>query len=210
VHAHSPASYLVGEVPDIWNTQYLDLWWFWDWSWLRPEIFRFTMPESLQSWVIDACDHEDQVGRAFAQGFLLNLNVRSLEKTLADVPEFARRISGLAALREKTFDVTLAGRFVDRAGVTVETDCELTAAVYDVGRVSSIILGEGSRKAGGGGTVKLTLDAALVPDRKAARVVLHRQDGSSQPLTPARRGESSVLELDMGRWESAVVEIRRS
>jgi len=205
VHAHTPESYVVGEVPDIWNTQYFDLWWFWDWSWLRPEIFRFTMPESLQSWVIDAYDHEDQVARAFAQGFLLNLNVRSLEKTLLDAPGFAARVAGLAALRAKTYDVTLAGRFMDRTGLTVQADAEVTAAVYDCGPKVGIILGEGSRKPGGGGALKLELDSALLRERKVGEVMIHRQDGSSRSIAARKRRDSITLETRIGRWESVVI-----
>ncbi len=207
VHAHSPESYVVGEVPDIWNTQYLDLWWFWDWSWMRPEIFRFIMPESLQSWVIDAFDHEDQMAGAFARGFLLNLNVRSLEQTLADVPDFAARVARLAALRAKTVGITPSERFVDRIGLTMETDAAVTAAVYDAEAAIGVALGEGSRKASGGGMVKLTLDRAVLRDRRIADVSLHREDGSSRHLSHTRRGDDLVLEMELGRWEAAVIEI---
>jgi hypothetical protein len=157
VHHKYPDSYVIGEVPDIWNTQFFQLWWFWDWSWLRPEVFRYVLPESLQSWVIDAYDHEHQVGQAFALGFLLNINVRSLEKTLLDVPQFARRIKQLAALRRKTYHCTLAGRFLGGSGLRVDTDAEITAAFYDAGGKAGIILGEGSQKQTGGGRVKLAL-----------------------------------------------------
>jgi hypothetical protein len=208
VHAHDPRSYVIGEVPDIWNTQYFDLWWFWDWSWLSPEIFRTILPDSLQSWVIDAFDHEDQVGKAFAQGFLLNLNVRSLEQTLEDAPAFAARISALAALRQKTYGCTLAGRFMDRAGLGVETDAQVAAAVYDAGGTPGIILGEGSRAAAGGGTVKLTLDSERWPVRGVEEAVLHRQDGSSATLPARRSGDTLVLETRLARWECAVVELR--
>ncbi len=209
VRAGSPDSYVIGEVPDIWNTQHLDLWWFWDWSWLKPEIFRFTMPESLQSWVIDAYDHEDQMAGAFARGFLLNLNVRSLEKTLADAPEFAARVARLARLRERTYDLTLAGRFIDTTGLWLETDAEVTAALYDVGATLGLILGEGSRKAGGGGAVKVSLDARALGEKAVGDVMLHREDGSTQRLSPHRRSGGLDLELDLGRWEAAVLEIHR-
>ena len=76
----------------------------------------YIFPDSPQSWVINAYDPPHQVGQAFAQGFLLNLNVRVMEKTLADVPGFSTRNRQLAEMRRKTYDFTLAGRFVDQKG----------------------------------------------------------------------------------------------
>jgi hypothetical protein len=210
VHAGSPDSYVIGEVPDIWNTQYLDLWWFWDWSWLRPEVFRFTLPASLQSWVIDAYDHEDQMARAFAQGFLLNLNVCSLEKTLADVPEFSARVARLAALRARTWDITLAGRFIDRTGLALDSDAEVTAALYETGTGLGLILGEGSRGPGGGGRVKLGLDGTVLGHGPVGDILLYREDGSTSRLAPARKQHGIELEVALDRWEAAVVEIGRA
>ena len=207
VHRHDPQAYLIGEVPDIWNTQYCELWWFWDWSWLDPEVFRYVLPQSLQSWVIDAVDHGDQVGKAFALGFLLNINVRSLEKSLLDAPEFAARVAQLASLRRRTAACTWLGRFMGGSGMTLDTDAEVAAALYDAGDRLGVALGEGSRTERGGGKVKLSLDSQALAEGGLASATLHRQDGSSQPLKLRRSGGNLVVEADLGRWESAVVEL---
>jgi hypothetical protein len=207
VHGHGPDSYVVGEVPDIWNTQYFDLWWFWDWSWLKPEIFRYVMPDSTQSWVIDAYDHEDQMGKAFAQGFLFNLNVRSLEKTLADVPAFTHRVSQLAALRARTKDFTLAGRFMDRTGLTVQTDAEITASAYTTASGIGIILGEGTKKAAGGGAVKLTIDQRLLQGRPPGDITHYSKDGSAHALRAGATRDELTVEVPLSRWECAVIEV---
>jgi hypothetical protein len=82
----------MGEVPDIWNTQVCNLWWHWPWNWMRPEVFRYVLPESIQSWTIDAFEHEHEVGRAFAMGFLLNVNVPNLpENELSPVITYQGR-----------------------------------------------------------------------------------------------------------------------
>lgn len=207
VHKSGPDSYVIGEVPDIWNTQYFDLWWFWDWTWLKPEVFRYILPESMQSWVIDTYDHLDQVGKAFSMGFLLNINVRSLEKTILDAPQFTDQVAQLATLRRKTASFTLEGHFIDRTGLTIDTDAEVAAGVYDAGSRTGIIIGEGSPGAGGGGKVKLILEPAALQAKAVTQVIRHGQDGATQLLKIARSGESLVIETQLDRWESAVLEV---
>lgn len=180
---------------------------YWDWSGLCPEVFRYVLPESRQSWVIDAFDHQDQVGRAFALGFMLNINVRSLERTLEDVPEFADRVAKLAALHRKTAEFTILGRFMNRLGLTVETAAEVTVARYDAGDRVGIVLGEGSRCSTGGGAVRLALSPEALQGRTAGPVTLHRQDGSSTELDFRVDGGNTIVELELGRWECAVIEM---
>ena len=207
VHTHSPDSYVMGEVPDIWNTQFFDLWWFWDWSWLRPEIFRYVLPDSLQSWVIDAYDHQDQMARAFAMGFLLNLNVRSLEKTLEDVPAFADRVARLAQLRKKTYAFTLAGKFIDRDGLTLTADRDVTAAVYQVGTTHGMILGDGGRVLPGGGKVQLAFAPEIYDPRIHAGILAHYEDGSSQKVEPVSAAGQTTCEVYVPHQEAVVLEL---
>lgn len=207
VHAQAKDGYTIGEVPDIWNTQSLDMWWFWEWTAVCPEVFRYTLPDSLQSWVIDPYDHEDQVGQAFAQGFLLNINVHALEGSLLDVPEFASRIAQLAALREKTADFTVLGRFCDLQGMTVETDAAVSAARYDAGDRTGVIIAETSKESSGGGTVKITLSPEATRGVRPVEIIAHRQDGSTQALVPTHSGDNVVIEMQLARWEAAVIEV---
>jgi hypothetical protein len=200
VRSRSPGGYVIGEVPDIWNTQLLDLWWFWDWSWLRPEVFRYTLPGSLQSWVIDAYDHEDQVPRAFAGGFVFNLNVRSLERTLPDVPEFAARVKRLADLRAATRSFTVDGRFVDRRGLSIEAGDDAVAAVYEAGERVGVVLGDCDR-------ARVSLDARVLGERKVSGVRLYREDGSVREPRWRRSGSGIRLETEVGRQQSAVLEV---
>ena len=233
VHRASPDGYVIGEVPDIWNTQFCDLWWFWDWSWQRPEIFRYILPASLQSWVIDACDHQEQVSKAFALGFLLNINVHSLEKTILDAPDLAQRVKQLAALRQKTQHYTTAagvfspGRFLDQAGLTIDSDTEISAALYQTDTHLGIVLGENNKNHRRGtdrsSALRITLDPQTLGDDASARlagaaVYLHRQNGDSQmlPLAGAENTKAAnlsgkdhlVIETTLEHWECAVIEIK--
>jgi hypothetical protein len=210
IRRNNPDAWLMGEVPDIWNTQVCNLWWHWPWNWMRPEVFRYVLPESIQSWTIDAFEHEHEVGRAFAMGFLLNINVRAFELALPDVPDFAARIKRLAALRKKTASITVDARFMDNTGFTLETQASVHACRYESyqsAETCSIVLGEGSTEPGkGGGHVRLILDEAVLGDASRKHVVLHRQDGSTQQIPLTWSGSGAAVELELDRHECAVIQ----
>jgi hypothetical protein len=44
--------------------------------------------------------------------------------------------------------------------------------------------------------------------RTVSSVILHRQDGSSTSLATHRSGETISFEMDLARWECAVVEVQ--
>jgi hypothetical protein len=203
---HSEA-WVMGEVPDIWNTQVCNVWWHWDWNALQPEVFRYLLPASVQSWTIDACEHEHEVGRAFALGHLLNLNVRSFELALPDAPALATRVKQLAALRRKTAAFTVDGRFLDDQGFRLETQAVVHAYRYQGPRGSGIVLGEGSIDNHSGAGVRLELSGSLLEGMTRKQAILHRQDGSEQviPLRPSSAG--AAVEFILNRWEGAVLQL---
>jgi len=194
IRRQSPEAWLMGEVPDIWNTQVCNLWWYWDWNATEPEVFRYLLPQSIQSWVIDVYEHEHDVSRAFALGHLLNVHVRGFELALPDVPEFAARIKQLAALRHKTAAFTMDAQFVDNRGFKLEAPASVHAYRYESPGKSAIILGESGTAAG---HVRLTLE-----DSSRKQATLHRQDGSTEQLALA--GPS--VEFKLNRAECAVLE----
>ena len=208
IRRRDPEAYAIGENGDIWNTQHLQLWWTWAWRGMLPEVFRYVLPQSPQSWIIDALEHEQEVGRPFALGFLLALNVRGLELPLSAVPEFAERIGRLAELRRRTADCTVGGRFLDRTGLTLDTDADVAAAVYDAGGAVGVVLGDTSEGPRGGGAIKLCLDLPALGKAGAKEVRLHREDGATDVLPAAAKSDRIVLETRLGRRQSAVVEVR--
>jgi len=206
VRERSPDGYVIGESPDIWNSRFIDVGFRWTWGHRQPEVFRYIMPDSLQSWPVDAYEHGRQVAKAVSMGMQLAIYVGGLEKVLPDVPEFAERVRRLAGLRRRTQDFTVRGRFLDRKGLRVDTDANIEAHVYDAGEKLGVILGETATTREGGGKLKLSLDAAALERPAPREVRLHREDGSTEEVSPAVRDGELELETRLDRWETAVVE----
>jgi hypothetical protein len=94
-------------------------------------------------------------------------------------------------------------------GLSIDSDAQVTAALYSAGDKAGIALGEGSRSAGGGGLVSLVLEPAALEGRRPGQVTLHRQDGTSQALNLQGSPDALSLEVRLERWEAAVVEIEK-
>jgi hypothetical protein len=208
VRSRDPEGYTIGENGDIWTTQYINLWWDWAWAGKRHEVFRYIMPESLQSWILDSHEHQREIGRVFAIGFQMSLNVHGLERPLSAAPEFAARIKRLAALRHRTADFTVHGRFRDQIGLTVApTGTAVAAYLFDTGNKLGLVVGEVADKEKGGGKVAFTLDLGQYDRTAPAKVLLHREDGTTKKLTVKRRGHKISFGFTLRRWECAVAEV---
>lgn len=210
VRERDSGAYTVGENPDMWNMRVNAL--YWNWFWCKkpnPEVIRYVLPEALHLWCIDAFEHEDQVGRAFALGFLLAIHVCGLVRPLSLVPDFAARIKRLAALRRKTEAFTVGGRLLDNIGLTVETGAALTTCLYQGNAAYGIVLGETAPYgAKGGGSVNLELDLAKYGAPVPASIRLHREDGSDSALPFTAADGKIRVSVGLQRWECAVLEIR--
>jgi len=119
VHARNPEAYLIGESAGLHNTQILDLWWYWGMRSAKPEVIRYLLPRSLQSWCIDE-NERDVIAKAFAMGCLLALMTRELGGLLSDEPELAAQVARLAQLKNETAAFLVDARFLDKRGVSVE------------------------------------------------------------------------------------------
>ncbi|MCE9616081.1 MAG: hypothetical protein K8T26_17555 [Lentisphaerae bacterium] len=208
VRARHPDAYTIGESLDIHTTRGINLGWYWNWSDGHGNIFRYTLPDALQAWTIDAYEHEDEVGKAFAWGFLLAIIVKGLEGTLRDVPDFGRRVRRLAALRKRTAGFTVAGRFLDSMGLELDSDASVASGLYATRSRMGIVLGETSRRESrGGGSVSVKLDLAPHGAAKPRLAILHREDGSRKALRVTRRGSTLRLETKLRKWECGVIEV---
>lgn len=208
VHVRDTGGYAIGENADIFTSRHIDLWWDWQWAGKRADIFRYILPDSLQSWIVDAHEHQHEIGKAFALGFLLSLNVRGLELPLSATPEFAARIKRLAALRRRTAAFTVCGRFADQRGLTVASACPVAAYVYDAGETLGVILGEYTDGKIGGDEVTLTLDTAYYGKNMPNAVNIYREDGTVSELSPEITANAIMLRFPLAKWESAVMEVR--
>lgn len=208
VRSRDPEGYTIGENADIWTSQHIQLWWDWQWAGKRAEVFRYILPESLQSWIIDAHEHPHEVGKAFALGFQLSLNVHGLERPLSAAPEFAARIRRLAALRHKTADFTVHGRFRERLGLTVKPGrATVVAYLFTAGDRLGLTVGEVTDGKVGGGRVSFALALGKYGRTAPAQVRLHREDGSTRVLPVRRHGRTITFAFPLRRWECAVVEV---
>lgn len=208
IRRRDPGACVVGENTDIWNSQYIDIAWNWAWADWANERYRYILPESPQAWTIDAYEHEDQVGKAFAMGFLLAIIVEGMVKRLEDVPEFAKRVKRLSDLRKKTAAFTVRGRFVHHDGLEIQTAASVTASLYDAGDKLGIAIGETAPySTEGGGEVCLTLDMAYHKRAVPETVRLHREDGGSIDQPFSIDAGKLKMKITLPRWECAVVEI---
>ncbi len=207
IRRRDPEGYAIGENADIWTSRHIQLWWDWQWAGKRADVFRYILPDSLQSWIIDAHEHQHEIGKAFALGFLLSLNVRGLERPISAMPEFAARIRRLAALRRKTAAFTVHGRFLGDNSLKIKTKAKLAACVFDAGDKLGIILGECADGKKGGGKVDMSVDLSALGRRTPAKLLMHREDGSVSILKPSVRGRILDVAFRLRRWESAVIEI---
>lgn len=117
-----PASYTLAELPDLYNTQFIDLWWNWGWRdamWGNVIVFRYVLPEMIPVWCIDE-NQRDVIAEAFATGSLLAIATRDMTGLLSEEPELAAQIYRLAVLRKATAPFVSQGRFLDNRGLTVE------------------------------------------------------------------------------------------
>lgn len=209
IRRRDPDGCVVGENTDIWNSQFIDIAWNWGWADWANERYRYVLPDSIQAWTIDAFEHEDQVGKAFAMGFLLAVIVEGMVKRLEDVPEFARRIKRLSDLRKKTAAFTVRGRFRHHDGLAFETPASVAVSVYEATDSLGVALGETAPYgADGGGAVDLTLDLSCFGFTRLGKVRLHREDGTAEDLPFRMDGEKLRLQVALQRWECAVVELR--
>jgi hypothetical protein len=115
VKGHSKKGYIIGELPEMCQTENVDLWWYWDWKYLAPEVYRYAMPDALQMWVVD--DDLGELNRSFAMGFYLNFVIAGMERNITARPHIAHQCKLLAKLRKRTAAWTVDNRFVDKIGL---------------------------------------------------------------------------------------------
>jgi hypothetical protein len=117
-----PGSYTLAELPDLYNTQHIDLWWNWGWRdamWGNASVFRYVLPEMIPVWCIDE-NQRDILAEAFATGSFLAFATRDMTGLLSDAPELAAQVKRLADLRRNTAPFVNHGRFLDNRGLRVE------------------------------------------------------------------------------------------
>ena len=183
----NPDSYLMGEMPDVFTPQAIDLLWNWNWFRRNPDIMAYSLPEMSNAWVSDRDVSAAQNG--FLYGLMLMLTTNGFTGTLDDAPDFGAYIQKLGALRSRTADLTVLAQFEDMDGLSCEgaTGRRFT---YGDGSGDSVVLINPTDK-----TAKAQVRVDPLRARTPAASRLYRLDGTTETL-PAS-GESAVLELSM-------------
>jgi hypothetical protein len=198
--ARDPQAYSIGEVPDIWNTPSIDVWWMWGWNtpnWPTPEVFMYLMPEVCFIW----CTDEYQLPllpKAFAMGSFLAIGTRGLTGLISDEPTFGAHIAHLAALRSNTAPFVARGRFLDNRGLRMSG---ADGFVFVSKEGLAITLANGRPEAV---DVTVRFRPGALTKRPVGDGRLYLEDGTASAAAPGREGEERNLRLRLDGYSAAV------
>ena len=205
VRARDPEAYVVAEVPELWNTQWADLWWCWgyrDGGWARPEMFRYILPQMVPLWPIDE-NQRDVIAEAFATGSLMAIATRDMTGRLSDAPELAQQVKRLAALRRATAPFVSHGTFRDDRGLQVEGG---KGFVFTSGRGLAVTLANGRPK-------PVRLKVRLTPEQAGLGSVgsctFHVEGAAPRTLRPVSRQGALVFDLPLPAFGAGVVTLAK-
>ena len=195
LHEHRPDAFVMGEFCDVFGAQYIDMWMSWYCDFEQAVRTAYAFPQTMTSWVVD--NDPAAASRAFAAGMYLCLCTRGMEGTLDDVPEFAAHVAKLAALRKKCAARTVHARFNHTRGITVQGDDHMVAYSYDGSQGPAVIIAA----PGAAGRITVTVERKAFANPGTGNTgVIHRLDGSSQPL-PDDCGSLELQENEVVVWE---------
>ena len=198
--ARNPGAYTVSEMPELYNTQYLDIWWnaSWMWPWSNLAVFRYVLPSMIPCWCIDE-NQRDALAEAFATGSFLAIATRSMTGLLSEAPELAAQVARLARLRKATAAWVNHGQFMDNRGLKIRGG---KGYVYTSPRGLAVALANSKpRKA----TVKITLTPAALGREAGGLCTLHVEGEKPRRVTPDRRGEALSLSVTLPPYGAGVL-----
>jgi hypothetical protein len=191
--ARTPGAYTIAEIPDLYNTQSIDLWWSWGWGrdvWDLSCVYRYVLPAMIPCWCIDE-NQNDVLAEAFAMGSFLAIATRDLGGKLSDVPDLAARIARLARLRKATAPFVNHAQFLDNRGLNVQG---AKGYLYASPRGFAVTLANGKpRKA----KIKVVLSPEVLGRNLPNQAVFHTESAAPTSISLTRRGHSLVLTLEL-------------
>jgi len=192
-----PEAYTVGELPNLYNTQSIDLWWHWVWHETGTNVFRYLIPGMMACWCIDE-NERDVLSKAFAQGSFLAIATSDMTGRLSDEPVLARHIARLAKLRKAAAPFVSHGRFLDNRGLDVENG---DAYVFSsaAGLAVTMANGKANRK-----TLKITLALDEIGLAPTGEGILHVEGAEPIPVSPTRHGDKWSTEVQIPAYGAAI------
>jgi len=201
VRARDPEAYVLAEVPELWNTQWADLWWCWayrDGAWARPEVLRYIMPSMVPLWPVDETQR-DCVAEAFATGSLMAIATRDMTGKLSDAPELAQQIKRLAALRKATAPFVSHGTFRDDRGLRVDGG---RGFVFTSASGVGVTLANSVPKPA---LLDVRLDASLARRGASGRCLLYVEGRKPAVVRPVRRGGGARVTVRLPAFGAGVL-----
>jgi hypothetical protein len=197
----SAAAYTVAEIPDLYNTQHIDIWWNWMWrggAWANLAVFRYVLPAMVPCWCIDE-NQRDVIAEAFAMGSFLAIATRDMTGLLSAAPELAAQVRRLAQLRQATASFVCHGQFVDQRGLSVKGG---KAYVYTSGRGLAVTLANGLPRPR---ALRVTLDLGAFAGFTPSRCLLHVEGAGPQSVTPRQRGGKWSFQAKLPAYGAGVL-----
>ena len=188
--ARSPEGIMIGEYCDVFAAEAIDLWMSWYTERMDLQRSVYSIPQTLQSWVVDV--DPAAAAWAFTIGVQLCLTTHGGESDLGEEPAFARDVASLAGLRARADRVSF-GRFRDREGLMLDADGPIAVGAFRSADGGAIVIGA----TGEAGRARVQIDRARWPASAAVARVL-RLDGT----THAAEGDD--LDLALAANEVAV------
>jgi len=205
VRSRRPDAYTVAELPDLYNTQHIDLWWNWLWRpdspWANLVVFRYVLPSMIPIWCIDE-NQRDFIAEAFAMGSFLAVATRDMTGQLSDAPELAAQVARLALLRKATAPFVSHGQFVDNRGLKVRG---AEGYVYISKRGVAVTLANGKPRTA---ETEVTLSPAAL-ELQLDSATLYVEGEEPSPIVPDRRGDSLSFQLSLPAYGAAVLTLEK-
>jgi hypothetical protein len=196
-----PTSYTIAELPDLYNTQHIDVWWNWMWreaAWANAAVFRYVLPSMIPGWCIDE-NQRGAIAEAFAVGSFLAVAARDMTGRLSDAPELAAQVKRLAQLRKATAPFVSHGRFRDNQGLTVEGG---KGYLYTSSGGLAITLANGLPKKT---SLEVTLTPAALDEVVGSRCSLFVEGAKPRLITPHRHADTWSFHIALPAYSAGVL-----
>ncbi len=199
--ARAPAAYTVAELPDLYNTQHIDIWWNWMWrdgAWANAAVYRYALPSFIPCWCIDE-NQRDVIAEAFAVGAFFAIATRDMTGLLSQAPELAAQVKRLAELRKATASFVSHGRFMDNRGLRVEAG---KGFIYTSARGLAVTLANGAPETR---TLRVSLDARLYRGLGNSPCNLLVEGAAARSIMPEYRDGAWIVEAALPAYAAGVL-----